>query len=40
MIIGVSNVDEIQKTLTRVVADYTIGVHVIPYIYTVDAKSL
>lgn len=38
MIIGVSNVDEIQKTLTRVVADYTIGVHVIPYIYTVDAK--
>ena len=38
MIIGVSNVDEIQKTLTSVVADYTIGVHVIPYIYTVDAK--
>lgn len=38
MIIGISNVDEIQKTLTRVVADYTIGVHVIPYIYTVDAK--
>lgn len=38
MIIGVSNVDEIQKTITRVVADYTIDVHVIPYIYTVDAK--
>lgn len=38
IIIGVSNVDEIQKRLTELIADYTIGVHGIPYIYTFDAK--
>lgn len=38
MIVGVRNTDEIQKTLTQLIADYTIGVRGIPYIYTVGAK--
>ena len=40
IVVGISNTDEAQNTLTRLIADYTIGVRGIPYTYTVDTKNI
>lgn len=40
IVVGISNTDEAQNTLTRLIVDYTIGVRGIPYTYTVDTKNI
>lgn len=40
MIVGVDNADAIQRRLTQILSEYTIGVQGTPYVYTIDSKRI
>ena len=37
-VVGIENADEIQKRLTQILTEFTIGVQGTPYLYTIDTK--